>query len=110
MGRSKYIRNHGTFGHQNIQIMICFTFKEFAEGPLGAPLNRGFAFEPQYRRRYNFRNGYGISSVKFDNGWEVAVVKDGKLCYSTPITDDVIPHLEWKEVLNICKKIRKLSY
>ena len=89
--------------------MIYFNFKEFAEGPLGTPLKRNFAFEPQHRRSYNkFRNGYGVSAVKFENGWEIAVLKGEKLCYSTPITSDVIPHLEWEEVLNICKKIRKL--
>ena len=90
--------------------MIYKTFKEFAEGPKGAPLKRNFAFEPQLRRSYNgFRNGYGISAVKFENSWEIAVLKGEKLCYSTPITSNVIPDLEWEEVLNICKKIRKLK-
>ena len=85
-------------------MMEYFNFKKFAEG------QRRFAFEPQLRRSYNgFQNGYGISAVKFENGWEVAVLKGGKLCYSTPITSDVIPHLEWEEVLSLCKDIRKLK-
>jgi hypothetical protein len=40
-------------------------------------------------------NGYGWSIVRFDdefygNCYELAVLKDGNLCYDTPVTRDVI--------------------
>jgi len=72
---------------------------------------------------YKFDNGYGASVVQhsFSYGheqglWELAVIKfegdgmdDWSLCYSTPITSDVIGHLTLEEVEEILKKIKKLK-
>lgn len=74
-----------------------------------------------------FPNGYGISVVRFmmpishrgygsytdnENEWEVAILVgnvDGwELTYDTPITDDVIGHLEESEVTEIMKQIQEL--
>jgi len=64
------------------------------------PLNGGI----QYKA--NFANGYGASIVQhsFSYGnesglWELAVIgKNGKLCYDTPITNDVLGYLTEEEV------------
>ena len=57
------------------------------------------------RKAVEFTNGYGISAVRMNGAWEVAVLKDGSLCYDTHITSDVIPGLEWDEVMKIAKEI-----
>lgn len=64
---------------------------------------------------YTYENGYGASVVKHEYSyggkkglWELAVQKDGELTYDTHITDDVIGHLEWNEVLNILEDIKAL--
>ena len=66
-------------------------------------------------QEYSFPNGYGASVVKHAGSygakqglWEVAVVQDGELCYSTPITDDVIGHLNDPQVDDILGKISRL--
>lgn len=66
-------------------------------------------------QEYSFPNGYGASVVKHAGSyggkqglWEVAVVHDGELCYSTPITDDVIGHLNDPQVDDILGKISRL--
>lgn len=63
----------------------------------------------------NFPNGYGISVVFgemfYSNGidsYEVAVMKDGILCYDTPITDDVIGYVSKEGVTRIMKQIQEL--
>jgi hypothetical protein len=66
-----------------------------------------------------FDNGYGVSIVKhaFSYGsklglWELAVLKgtanNYSLCYDTPITGDVIGHLEKDEVNKIVNDIKQL--
>jgi hypothetical protein len=64
----------------------------------------------------DFDNGYGISVItgygsftSTDKPYEIAVLKDGELCYDTPITSDVIGHLTAKEVTKIMKRIQKLN-
>lgn len=51
-------------------------------------------------KTFEFENGYGASMIRcpgsfgYEKGlWEIAVLKDGKLCYNTPITDNVIGYL-----------------
>lgn len=63
-----------------------------------------------------FDNGYGASVVKhrFSYGYsygfyELAVLDiQGNLCYTTPITSDVLGYLSEHEVTKILKDIQKL--
>lgn len=64
---------------------------------------------------YAFPNGYGASVIKHDYSyggkkglWELAVLKDDELCYTTPITEDVIGHLAWDTVEDILTEIQEL--
>lgn len=68
------------------------------------------------RARLQFPNGYGISVVRGtysyggDEGlYECAVLKDNKLCYDTPITDDVIGYCDEDKVNEIIKQIEELK-
>ena len=63
----------------------------------------------------NFGNGYGVSvllgEMFYSNGvdtYEVAVLKDGHLCYDTPITDDVLPRLSEEEVTYVMHLVQML--
>lgn len=67
-----------------------------------------------------FENNYGISVLKgtnimgmevYSNGidtYEVAVLRDGKFCDDTPITDNVIRYATAEEVSDIMKRIQEL--
>ena len=62
-----------------------------------------------------FSNGYGASIVKdeFSYGssegkYELAVLLDGEICYTTPITADVIGYMSEQDVLDTCKLIAEL--
>ena len=62
-----------------------------------------------------FENGYGIDIVKHNGSyghendqWEIAVMKDGRCCYDTPITDDVIGYLTSAEVMNYVMEVEAL--
>lgn len=64
---------------------------------------------------FEFPNGYGASVIKHHGSYgnekdlfELAVLKDGHLCYTTPITDDVIGFLTNKSVLWTLEKIKNL--
>ena len=69
-----------------------------------------------YQLVYKFDNGYGASVVKHDMSYggksglyEVAVLdNEGELCYDTPITNDVIGHLNMSEVDKILVNISHL--
>lgn len=69
-----------------------------------------------YQLLYKFENGYGASVVKHDRSYggksglyEIAVLdNDGDLCYDTPITSDVIGHLNMAEVDKILVNISHL--
>jgi hypothetical protein len=66
--------------------------------------------------RITFANGYGASVVKGDHTYggrdglfELAVLdSNGSLCYSTPITDDVIGYLRPEDVTDVMEKIQQL--
>ena len=65
---------------------------------------------------FHFENGFGASVIRkrgsygFEQGlWELAVLWEGHLCYSTPITDDVIGHLSNEEVNDILDQIKELE-
>lgn len=62
-----------------------------------------------------FKNGYKASIITgqytytdVEHPYELAVLKDGEVCYDTPITDDVIGHLTADEVGEILEKIELL--
>jgi hypothetical protein len=67
-----------------------------------------------------FPNGYGVSVVRFPGSYgyglglyEVAVIKgtdeeDFKLCYDTPITDDVLGNLSEEDVENTIQEVQSL--
>lgn len=64
---------------------------------------------------YEFKNGYGASVLRSsysfggDRGlFELAVLKDGNICYDTPITNDVIGYLTADEVTEHLQRIEKL--
>jgi len=64
---------------------------------------------------YEFNNGYGASVVSGQHTYggnegllELAVLKQGRLCYSTEITNDVIGHLEAEEAMKILERIKSL--
>ena len=69
-----------------------------------------------YRKVYQFPNGYGASVVCHDFSYghkdglfEVAVLdKNGDLCYDTPITDDVLGHLNFNGVAQTLERIKSL--
>ena len=69
----------------------------------------------------NFPNGYGVSVVRFkihhswfasytnnEEEWELAVFKDGHLCYTSGITDDVVGYLNARQVTQYMKRIQAL--
>ena len=64
----------------------------------------------------DFDNGFGVSVVFgnafYSNGidtYELAIIKDGSICYSTEITGDVIGHLSEQEVTDIMIKVQNLT-
>ena len=65
---------------------------------------------------YKFDNGFGASVVKHsgsygsDKGlYEIAVLdSDGDLCYSTPITDDVIGYANEEKIKDTLDRIKSL--
>lgn len=64
-----------------------------------------------------FANGYGASAVRSefsyggrDGLWEVAVLDEHeRLCYDTPVTGDVIGHLEVDGVVDVLRQIAALT-
>lgn len=60
--------------------------------------------------RWKFPNGYGASLVchpmSYGGEPEFAVVKEDKICYDTPITSDVIPHVTEHEVMGYLARLR----
>ena len=63
-----------------------------------------------------FENGYGVSvllgSCFYSNGidtYEVGILHNGSLCYSTPITNDVIGRISEEEVSEIMIEVQKLE-
>jgi hypothetical protein len=85
------------------------TFKdiEFKPNPMGEDFG--------IVSRTQFDNGYEASVVRSDytyggkNGlYELAVFKDGEICYDTPITDDVIGYLRPEDVTDVMAKIQQL--
>ena len=85
------------------------TFKdiEFKTNPMGADFG--------IVSRTQFDNGYEVSVVKSEHSYggnkglyELAIFKDGEICYDTPITDDVIGYLRPEDVTDVMAKIQQL--
>ena len=57
-----------------------------------------------------FPNGYGASVInhKYSYDLELAVLKDGSICYGTNITEDVLGHLTPKELTDTLYRIKAL--
>jgi len=77
-----------------------------------------------YCKKWLFENGYGLSVIRkygsygFEKGkFEIGVIESGDrlkiedtiLTYDTPITDDVIGHLESEEVKEIGERVKHIS-
>ena len=63
-----------------------------------------------------FENGYGVSvifgDIFYSNGidtYEVAILKNGYLCYDTYITDDILGYQDEDEVTEIMRKVQELN-
>ena len=81
---------------------------------------RNLKFEPNFygdgiRSVMEFDNGYGVSVIRSNTSYgglsglyELAVLKDGSLCYDTPITDDVLGWLTKDRVTEIMKQVQEL--
>lgn len=60
---------------------------------------------------HQFPNGYGVSVIDGDHAYcdigtyEVAIMKEGKLCYNTPLTDDVLHYQTPKDIDEILKEV-----
>ena len=77
-----------------------------------------------FQSRMDFPNGFGVSVVcgqffycspkknltdaSMYRTYEVAVLKDGSLCYDTPITDNVLGYLTPEEVSDVMKQVQSL--
>ena len=64
----------------------------------------------------NFDNGYGVSVVKFNgsygydqNLWEVAILYNDAITYSTDITDNVLGYQTEQDVTDVMKKVQSLT-
>jgi hypothetical protein len=69
----------------------------------------------EYQKVYKFDNGYSASVVSNamtyggnEGLFEVAVLKDGKIVYDTPVTNDVVGWLDFAGVANILAEIKAL--
>ena len=87
--------------------MKTFNDIEFKPNPMGADFG--------IVSRTQFDNGYEASVVRSeytyggkDGLYELAVFKDGEICYDTPITDDVIGYLRPEDVTDVMAKIQQL--
>lgn len=66
--------------------------------------------------KYKFANGYGASVISgaYTYGGEMGLLElavlgpDGRLCYDTPITEDVIGYLDAEKAIEILKQIEAL--
>ena len=85
------------------------TFKEieFKTNPMGEEFG--------IVSRTKLDNGYEVSVVQSphsyggDKGlYELAIFKDGEICYDTPITNDVIGYLRPEDVMDVIAKLEKL--
>ena len=74
---------------------------------------KGLGFE--IRAKAQFPNGYGASVISgtcahsdSDHPYELAVMKDGQICYDTHITDDVIGYQTSEQITALLAVIESL--
>ena len=67
------------------------------------------------KARASFPNGYGASVIRSTTScggdqalYELAVLQDGQLCYTTPITDNVVGWLTPDDVTRLLGEIEAL--
>ena len=65
--------------------------------------------------RLDFNNNYGVSVIQEEYSYtnnqeeyELAVMKNGDICYDTPITDNVLRYLSKEEVTKYMIEIQEL--
>jgi hypothetical protein len=69
--------------------------------------------------RIDYENGYGVSVIKGfplasyspsagEGVYELAVFHGGRLCYDTPITDNVLPGLSEESVTKYMQQVESL--
>lgn len=78
-------------------------------------INTDMYNRPAMQHIYLFANRYGASVIQNCHSYgheyglyELAVLKDGRLCYSTPITSNTIGYLSADEVAKYLQRIEKL--
>ena len=85
------------------------TFKEieFKTNPMGEDFG--------IVSRTKLDNGYEVSVVQSPHSYggdiglyELAIFKDGEICYDTPITNDVLGYLRPEDVMDVIVKLEKL--
>ena len=66
--------------------------------------------------RHDFKNGFGVSVIKtlFSYGrdndlYEVGIMEDGRLTYSTEITQDVLGYQSEADIDEILKRVEELD-
>jgi hypothetical protein len=68
----------------------------------------------QYRARFFFDNGYGVSVICLDDHglFEIAVIHgdedEWEIVYGTDITNDVIPYCSFKKVSEVMEQVKNL--
>ena len=98
------------------------SFIDEIDNPKGTPLEyekyKDYSMDIKEKGRWRFRfpNNYGASVIKHygsfgyqEDLFELAVLYNDELTYSTPIADDVVGWLTNNEVLDYLEKIKKLK-
>lgn len=64
-----------------------------------------------WQEKFFFENGYGASVInhQYSYGQEMAILKDGDICYDTPFADDVIGHMTDDDVVETLGEIAELT-
>ena len=79
------------------------------------PFSAGdFEFRPHFQGFQavaKFDNGFGVSVIPEADqlSYEVAVLRDGKLCYDSGLTEDVVRHLTVNDVHNFVYCVKNLE-
>jgi hypothetical protein len=85
--------------------------REKVENPFNG---NDFEFRPHFQGFQavaKFDNGFGVSVIPEADqlSYEVAVLRDGKLCYDSGLCEDVVRHLTVTDVHNFVHRVRSLN-